>query len=161
MSKIILLGDLAFGGLIGHDPDNNPERFSAVAPILKSADLVFANLEIPIKEGIIQNKYKVIVHSSNVEVTKLLLLNLNIRCVSLANNHIYDFTMPGLKATINLLDTLGIYHTGAGWKEEHINPVIISDNETRLAFIAYVDKNTNPCTEQFPELFINFLTKKL
>lgn len=88
--------------------------------------------------------------------TEDLLRMLNIGCVFLANNHIYDFKMPGLQATISMLNELGIYHTGAGWFSDHIDPVIINNTDIRIAFIAYIDKSTNPKTEYFPELLINY-----
>ena len=91
-----------------------------------------------------------------VKLPESLLKILNIGCVSLANNHIYDFKMQGLISTINILDELGIYHTGAGWKPEHLDPVIIDPNLNPTGFLAYVDLSTNPCTETFPELYINY-----
>ena len=57
--------------------------------------------------------------------------------------------MPGLMETIGILDELGIYHTGAGWKKEHIAPAIIRIEDKRIGFIAYVDKSTNPRTDKF------------
>ena len=83
-------------------------------------------------------------------------MRFNVNCVSLANNHIYDCKMSGLKATISVLDELDIYHTGAGWEEQHIEPVIIETGGNKLGFLAYVDIKTNPKTENFPELFINY-----
>ncbi|MGM0613687.1 MAG: CapA family protein, partial [Bacteroidota bacterium] len=88
--------------------------------------------------------------------TEELLTLLNVSCVSLANNHIYDCKMSGLKATIGILDKLGIKHTGAGWKKDHTDPVIVETKDAKIGFIAYVDKSTNPKTEYFPELFINY-----
>ncbi len=157
---IALLGDIAFNGIFSSSPENIKDKFLAPSIILKKCKLVFANLEVPVKVDEARNEYKRFIHYSLYASNEELLRFLNISCVSLANNHIYDCSMTGLKATIDLLDDLGIYHTGAGWKEEHINPVIINDNETRLAFMAYVDKNTNPCTEQCPELFINYFDEE-
>lgn len=154
--SIILLGDIAFNGLISEQPEKNTERFSLVAPFLQEADLVFANLEVPVKVADVKNEYKNFIHYSQPEPTEQLLKLLNIGCVSLANNHIYDCKMDGLQATINLLDELGIYHTGAGWKQEHIEPVIIEKEDQRIGFLAYVDKSTNSKTESFSELLINY-----
>lgn len=158
--EIILLGDIAFNGLISEQPEKNTERFSNVAPILQEADLVFANLETPVKAGDEYNSEKSIIHYASYEVTKDLLNKLNIGCLSLANNHIYDCKMDGLKATINLLDDLGIYHTGAGWKQEHIDPVIMNCDGIRVAFIAYVDKKTNVGVVAFDELLINYFDEQ-
>ncbi len=160
MSKIYLLGDVAFNGLFSDDPDNNSKRFFQIMNFFKDSDLIFANLEFPVKEGFEQNEYKKFIHYAEHEQTYNLLKLLNIGCVSLANNHIYDYKLLGLKATINILDELGIYHTGAGWREEHIKPVIIDKNGCKIGFIAYVDKSTNPKTENFQEFYINDLESK-
>lgn len=68
--------------------------------------------------------------------------------------------MAGLKATIKVLDKLGIYHTGAGWLPKHIEPSIVNIGSQKMAFLAYVDKSTNPKTENFPELLINYFDSK-
>ncbi|KAF5073311.1 Bacterial capsule synthesis protein PGA_cap [anaerobic digester metagenome] len=138
MANLTFIGDIAFNGLISEQPEQNAVRFSLVAPILQEADLVFANLETPVKAGDEYNNEKSIIHYASYEVTKDLLNKLNIGCVSLANNHIYDCKMDGLKATINLLDNLGIYHTGAGWKQEHIEPVIIEKGGQQIGFLGWV-----------------------
>jgi poly-gamma-glutamate capsule biosynthesis protein CapA/YwtB (metallophosphatase superfamily) len=151
-----LIGDIAFSGIISDYPQDNEERYKEIIPILSKFDLVIANLEVPIRFDKSKNEYKNFIHYSLLEPTKDLLKNFNIGCVSLANNHIYDCKMPGLRATIKALDELGIKHTGAGWLKEHIDPVIIELNNIRIAVLAYVDKSTNPKTENFDELFINY-----
>ena len=156
MYSIILLGDIAFTGLLSEDPSKNLVRYKEVIPILHNIDIVFANLETPVKVTEEKNEHKTFIHYSLPEPTKELLKILNIGCVSLANNHIYDCRMSGLKATIELMDSLGIYHTGAGWTEKHIEPVIIKNDKCSVGFIAYVEKSTNPKTESYPELLINY-----
>lgn len=155
--KFAFLGDIAYNGLISSQPEINSMRYSGIINILKGIDIVFANLEVPVKEGHDVNEYKLVNYYSDLAVTKELLKKQNIRCLSLANNHIYDCKLEGLKATIELLDELKIYHTGAGWKPEHIEPVIICREEKKYGFIAYVDKSTNPGTEHYSELYINYL----
>jgi len=155
--KISLIGDIALNGLFSTQPRLNFIRLTSVSQILQDSDFVFANLEIPIKAGDKSNKHKSIPLSANESATLQMLNFLNVSCVSLANNHIYDWNMPGLQATIKLLDKLRIYHTGAGWLSEHIEPVIINNYNLSLGFLAYVDPSTNPKTEYFPELLINYL----
>jgi len=118
--------------------------------------LVFANLEVPVREGDERNKYKSIIHYSDPEATEDLLRQFNIGCVSLANNHIFDCGISGLKATVALLDKLNIAHTGAGWLYVHCEPVIIEKKNVRYGFLAYVDRSTNPRTENFQEIQINY-----
>ncbi len=157
---IALLGDIAFNGTFSSSPESIRNKFSASSIILKECKLVFANLEVPVKVDDARNEYKNFVHYSLHATNEELLKFLNISCVSLANNHIYDCSMTGLRATINLLDDLGIYHTGAGWMKEHTEPVIIKGNGIKIGFIAYVDKSTHPLTEYFSDLYINYLNEQ-
>jgi len=156
VSGIALIGDIAFNGIISSEPSENEERYSKIVPVLRNAQLVFANLEVPVKTDNERNEYKSIIHYSDSLVTQDMLKRLNISCVSLANNHIYDCKMSGLKGTISLLDQLGIYHTGAGWRDDHLDPVIIVNDGIKVGFMAFVDKSTNPKTEKFPGVLINY-----
>lgn len=156
MSEIALIGDIGFNGIISSEPQKNQERFEQICQVLSGVDFVFANLEVPVDTGDYYNHNKSVVRYSDKKVTFDLLKRLNIGCVSLANNHIYDCKMSGLKATIEILEESGIYHTGAGWKKEHLEPVIIDKIGSRIGFIAYVDRSTNPGTELFQELLINY-----
>lgn len=151
-----MVGDIALLGLHLTEPEKNDERFRQIGPVLQRAGMVFANLEVPIGAGSERNEQKKIIHAGDAQITEMMLKRLNIGCVSLANNHIYDCMMDGLMATINLLDKMGIRHTGAGWKKEHVEPVILDLPDRRVGFVAYVDKGTNPGTEHFPEARINY-----
>lgn len=157
MSELILLGDIGFGGILSTQPELNFERYSQILPFLnKPGAQVFANLEMPVKINHERNHYKKNIHYSLPVPTEELLQLFNIRCVSLANNHIYDCKMSGLRATITLLDKLGISHTGAGWKPEHCDPVILKSGHLKIGFLAYVDRSTNPKAEYFQELYLNY-----
>ena len=153
---LALVGDIALSGLFVTRPEKNRERLAAVSTVLQKSELVFANLEAPLQVNEERNEYKNFIHFSDRQVSRDLLQLLHIGCVSLANNHIYDCKMSGLEATIDLLDELGIFHSGAGYKQEHIEPVVIDLPGGRIGFMAYVDRSTNPKTENFPELLINY-----
>lgn len=153
-----MMGDIAPIGLISEDQQKNPSRYSEPADILKKMDLAIANLEVPVKAGTEFNEFKERYHFADIEATRQVLGLLNIGMVSLANNHVYDLKMDGLKATIELLDEMKILHTGAGWKQEHVEPVIVHLGAKHIAFLAYVDMGTNPKTEHFSELFINYFS---
>lgn len=158
--RFSLLGDIAFNGLISLQPEENIKRYSSLIPYFTDVDIVFANLEVPVKSGNEVNEYKTKHYFSEEAVNKDLLSLLNIGCVSLANNHIFDLKTGGLKGTIQILDDLNIFHTGAGWKPEHVAPVILNLGQRKIGFLAYVDKSTNPKTENFPELLINYFDLK-
>lgn len=155
--RIALIGDIALGGIISSQPEKNVCRFKEVSNELKGSDLVFANLETPIEsEKFLDIKGKILL-SANNGVAKDVLSQLTVSCVSLANNHVFDGKMEGVKNTIRLLESIGIAHTGAGWEKKHIEPVIINEKGMSIAFLAYVDVKTNPGTESCSNLFINYL----
>lgn len=155
--RIELIGDIALNGLISEDIDKNETRFSIIQEYLKADDLIFANLETPAGEGIgfIENKQLHI--SCSPEVLKKMLQKFNICCLSLANNHILDYKKPGLKSTIDILDSIGIFHTGAGCEgeERHIEPVLVTKGGVKVAFLAYVDLSTHPGYKANEGLLLN------
>ena len=116
--KFAFVGDIALTGLFSYDSENNHKRLNSAYRFLNEFDMVFANYEAPIKSGKNINKYKNFAHYSLYKPSREILKNLNIKCVSLANNHIYDFQMPGLKKTIKMFEELNIMYTGAGWKKK-------------------------------------------
>ena len=148
-------GDIAITGLLVSDFKKNPRRFKEIISLNNTFGI--SNLECPVFVSDSQNEFKNFIHTSDKFASQQILSLLNIKCVSLANNHIYDCKMPGLRATINMLNEINVKHTGAGWKKEHIDPVIIDYNDKKIGFLAYVDNSTNPKTENFPELFINYI----
>ena len=154
---IAFLGDIAFTGILMTEPHKNLARFQWAGKCLHQFETVFANLEVPIGVSTEKNEYKTLIHYSSREATKELLGLLNVSCVSIANNHIFDCKISGLKKTISLLDEVGICHTGAGWKKMHVSPIIVNCDGIRLAFMAYVNRSTNPKTEYFQEILINYL----
>lgn len=157
MSEIIFLGDLALTGLFIHQPELNDQRFAEIRNSFTSRDLIFCNLEVPIKVSEEVNPNKDKIYYSNYSVTKNILEQLNICCVSLANNHIFDCGHDGLFATIDLLDSIGIKFTGAGYHSKHLEPVIIEFGSKKIGFCAYVDISTNTKTENIPGVMINYL----
>jgi len=156
--RIALVGDIAFTGLLCASVGQNEKRFQKISEILKSADLVFANLEVPIESPGHVNEFKKngFVHFSHESPTENGLNQLNIGAVSIANNHVYDFKQAGLQKTINLLDRNKIKYTGAGWEQKHIEHIILNKANKKIGFLSYVDKGTNPKTENFQELLINY-----
>lgn len=161
---VALLGDVALSGLFREEPGKNRERFKKIAPILQSFHLVLANLEAPVlgdnefnpakKDG------KGVIHYTGEAIIKEALPLLNIRGVSLANNHIYDCGQSGVRNTIKCLEKTGTKFTGAGYAKEHIEPVFFDVNGKRTGFMAYVDRGTNPCIPGDAGLYINYFEEE-
>jgi len=153
---IQLIGDIAPTGLYVDKPDENQYRIEKITPFFENNSLKFANLETPIFIENSQNHYKNKIHTTTRKALIDTLIPLKINVVSLANNHIFDCTLAGVKATIIALNELGIKFTGAGFEKKHIEPILINHNGKKIAFLAYVDLTTNPKTETFNDLYINY-----
>jgi len=112
-----------------------------VLPILRGADVVFANLECAITKHT-QHCHRVakIFHFRADPVAVDVLRAANIQCVSLANNHSLDFDDQGLLDTLHYLDAANIYHAGAGRNlHEAIAPAILKTADLTIGFIALTD----------------------
>ena len=135
--------------------DNHPLTIAAVGDIAllrqpsntlylepwQNSDLRFANLEAPLTTG-------------GVPAAKLIRMNAPIqsaswlkelRCdaVSLANNHIMDWGIPGLESTLVALNGAGIKHAGAATNAEQAGKhIVLNTNGNRIAFLSW--SCTNP-----------------
>lgn len=156
MTKICLVGDISINGLYCSDFAKNEKRVAEIVHCLKDQKYVFGNLESPVFGDGEINEEKKILLSTTREVARQILPKLNLNCVSLANNHIYDFKTSGLRNTIDLLEELEIKHTGAGYLKEHVEPVIINSPDGNIGFLAYVDISTNPKIKPSNRVFINY-----
>ena len=116
---VIFGGDMMFDRTIRQAMASHGDDyvFSCVADLLRSADLVVANLEGPITshESVSEDSepgdglnYTFTFPTS----TASLLARHNIRLVSLGNNHIMNFSRAGLFETKRWLDEAGVGHFG-------------------------------------------------
>lgn len=83
-------------------------------PELRAADAVIVNLESPITSTAERwPHWKAFRFAADPRAIEILEAG-NVRCVSLANNHILDCNEVGLRETLQHLDSAGIAHAGAG-----------------------------------------------
>lgn len=112
--EILRQADLRVGTLetaIGNEPDFYDEKMS------RSADVIYAKDE---------------------DLFRLKVLDINL--VSLANNHFFDLGPKGAEHTIDLLDSLGIRHCGAGKNlKEASRPAVYEFDGQTVAFLAFCD----------------------
>ncbi len=115
--------------------------WSNVLPILKSADMVIANLECAITQHTQQCRRTAKMFHFRADPVMVEVLRVaNIHCVSLANNHSLDFDDQGLLDTLDYLDAANIHHAGAGRDlQEAIAPAILPLANLRIGFIALTD----------------------
>lgn len=111
---------LFMGDIMGHDPQieaaynsetkkyNYDNVFEKVAPIIKKADFAIANLEVTLAG----KPYKGYPQFSSPDALAIACKNAGIDVLVNANNHACDRKKIGVLRTINVLDSLGIKHTG-------------------------------------------------
>lgn len=103
--------------------------FMNVADVLRSADIVFSNLESPIVDNCpyVDSGMKFCANSQMIDGLK----HAGIDVVNLANNHTLNYGKEGLNQTKKYLDLNGIKWVGDG------NMVIVEKNKTKFGFLGF------------------------
>jgi poly-gamma-glutamate capsule biosynthesis protein CapA/YwtB (metallophosphatase superfamily) len=138
--RIALLGDLMLGrsvsdAIAAHGP---AYVWGDTLPVLESADLRIANLECAISErGSPQRKR--FTFRAPLAAARALAAG-GIDCVSLANNHAFDYGAEALADTLRALDEVHIAHAGAGMHlNEAMKPAFLERGGLRVAVVALTD----------------------
>ena len=140
---LIAGGDVSLGRFIGQILLRDPGRelFSTVAPLLKSADIRFCNLESQLSDQRGQTEHP----QNNLVFTGPpagadALARAGFTVVSTANNHAWDYGKRALFETMDNLDRVGVRYVGTGRdRREAYRPVILEHNGVRLAMLAVTD----------------------
>jgi len=115
--RLMFGGDVMLGRLVREVMlrDGIHAPLAGVAPLLRSADLVLANLECALTDSAERwhGAPKAYYFAAPPEAGQAL-VDAGIRLVSLANNHSLDYDVRGLTDTLRILDAHGIAHAGAG-----------------------------------------------
>ncbi len=137
--------------------------FVHLLPLLSHADLVFANLEAPFGENGVPLVEKSYTFQVNPRLISALVAG-RINLLSLANNHIMDYGISHLKKTVQLLDSAGIQHAGAGLhQKEACREACLEVRGLRMALVAYsltfpkefwaTDTSAGTCFPWAPKVF--------
>ena len=144
--SLVAVGDISYSrGVerIVRKENNANYTFLKIQDYLKSADLVFGNLETPITQGSGIPDFEMIFRSN--PGTEQALKQGGFSILSLANNHTPNFGEKGLKDTFNFLENARIKYVGAGQNEqEAYQPVYIENKGIKFAFLAYNDTDVVP-----------------
>jgi poly-gamma-glutamate capsule biosynthesis protein CapA/YwtB (metallophosphatase superfamily) len=136
---VAVVGDIMLGGTAapelaryGYD-----YPFERIGKLLRDADLAFGNLEGPLTiRGEAQRKQYVFRSPPDLVAPALARAGFDI--VSLANNHSMDYSVEGLRDTMQALQSAGIRHVGAG---ENLaaarQPALLERGGGRVAVLAY------------------------
>jgi poly-gamma-glutamate synthesis protein (capsule biosynthesis protein) len=97
---------------------------------------VVANLESPlVTEAAIPLEGKCTLHGSPGWAEALKECGIGLECI--ANNHLMDYGVEGLRSTLQALDEAGIVHVGAGMdKATACSPAYVDVADEKLAFWA-------------------------
>ena len=145
MVNIIAVGDIMPGGLLCDS--NLPCINDDVLNVLLKGDIRCGTLECAFGNEPTYDEAKVadrgnVIYAKDSAVKRL--KELHVEIVSLANNHFYDLGIAGAEHTIELLDSEGILHCGAGKNlEEAGKPVVVEINDKTIAFLAFCDTDYN------------------
>ncbi|MFO7768877.1 MAG: CapA family protein [bacterium] len=113
--------------------------YAGIAPLLAGTDLLIGNLEAPFladTTGVVraEKSYTFAVPPERVDVLEAG----GFGAVTLANNHILDFGLPGLEGTWLALEGAGIPHAGTGRdREEAHTHTLVEAAGHRVALLAY------------------------
>ncbi len=134
----LAVGDLNLAGwlvpIINEKGGGYP--FRHLKSVLNSGDIVCANLEAPFVEKGSPAEKAFVFKVPPAFVTSLQAGNINL--VALANNHIVDYGVEGIRSTKNALQSAGIKYAGAGETlAEAYRPALIEINGNRIAFFSY------------------------
>lgn len=137
--KVILsfVGDILLGPYVNKVvQDNGPNYlYEATKSYLDKADITAGNLEAPITSGGTPHEGKDYVYKASPD-TLPALKAAGFDLVSLANNHILDQGIEGMRDTITHLNDIGIAHMGAGENDtEAFAPYIIEAKGIKVAYI--------------------------
>jgi len=123
--------------------NGNDYPFLKVRDTLKTADIVFANLENPITPGPEIKTGQMMFHAN--PGSEQALKDAGVSIVSLANNHTPNFGANGLTDTVKYLDSIGIEHVGAGKNAQDASKAVFTTtNGLKIAWLAYNSPDVVP-----------------
>lgn len=135
-----LVGDVMLGRTVNDTIGYFGYRYpwGNVLPLLKEHDFTLVNLETTLTNSD-EAVPKVFNFKASPDRVKCL-QEAHIHAVTLANNHILDFSEPGLIETIDTLKSAGILSVGAGRNAvEAQKPLIFRGEDLTVGVLAYTD----------------------
>ncbi|KWX73091.1 CapA family protein [Paenibacillus jilunlii] len=134
--NLAFAGDILLDGFVGDQIANYGVNFpfARVGPVLKKADIAFANLETPVSVRGKAAEKSFAFRSKPAALAGL--SDAGIDGVTLANNHILDFGQDAMLDTLVHLDKYKIGHTGAGKNSnEAFKPYIQTVKGKKIAIL--------------------------
>lgn len=170
--KIAAVGDILMWGnqirsaKTSDDGYSFDYMFKEVAPLLQDADLTIGNLETTFsgRERYYQRNNPVIggpAFNCPDELAETLKRS-GFDVLTTANNHCLDRGIDGLKRTLDILDKVGLYHTGTFRSyEESIKKLIIEVKGIKIGILAFTYGTNGFELEEEEAWAVNYLDEKI
>ena len=136
--RLFVCGDIMPGGVL---PYQKEYIDTTLLKHMSTFDFRIGTLEcavgngLPFDEGKM-SKLKNIIYVRNEDLFRIKEMGFDV--VSLANNHVWDMGVEGLRNTISQLEKLGIQYCGAGMNiAEASRPAVVTKDGLSVAFLAY------------------------
>jgi len=138
--QISAVGDIMLGGtsepVLQELSYNHP--FEQVKHLFSDSDIVIGNLEGPLTNSDTPYANKAYLFKTPPEKVAPALKQAGFTMINLANNHIMDFGVEGLKDTMHALETNQLQHVGAGLNLSQARAgKIIEVMEQKIGFLSY------------------------
>lgn len=141
--NIILVGDIMLDRGVEYmiDKEGNGDfkfPFLKIADYLRSADIVFGNLEGPISDkGRKVGSIYSFRHNPKA-IDGLIYAGFNV--LSFANNHAFDYTLEALEDNFTRLKAAGIDYVGAGFNQDEAHSAVIKEIKgVKIGFLEYTN----------------------
>lgn len=133
-------GDIMIGRLVNDQLKNNPPEYpwGDLLPLLHTTDTNIGNLEttLTISPDAVQKVFNFKSDPKNVDT----LLSAHFEYVTIANNHILDYSLSGFEETLDTLKKAGIPYVGAGRNDtEAAAPLIFEQGGITLGMLGCTD----------------------
>jgi poly-gamma-glutamate synthesis protein (capsule biosynthesis protein) len=142
-TRLVCGGDVMLSRAVGAWLKADPAAaLRGVAPLFRSADLAFVNLESPFSDRGPIWRTELVFHAEPATIQTL--VDAGIDIVSTANNHARDCGARGVEFTLDWLARHGIAATGSARSAEELRQgVTLERNGLRFGFLAYTYDQTN------------------
>jgi poly-gamma-glutamate synthesis protein (capsule biosynthesis protein) len=136
---IAAVGDIMMSGSIqsavARSSYNYDILFEKIAKDLQAADITFANLETPVDHTVAVSGYPKF--NARPELLKAI-KRAGIDVLSVANNHVMDAGVEGLKRTLENIESAGLVFAGAGRTKAEAKEIkYVAARDMKVAFLAY------------------------
>lgn len=149
--KIVIAGDFCPKDRVANLLENNrfADVFGEVKDVTTKADYSIVNLECPIVEHETKPIEKQGPNLKSTAKAVDALRHACFDCVTLANNHFYDYGEVGVVNTINVLNSAKIDFVGGGYNAEEAAKVLYKEiNGKRLAIVNCCEHEFSVATEK-------------